>query len=85
MSVAHTSLVACPSLQFGQTGLHIASLWGNVDAINVLIELGADASIPNSRCALRGGGWDAYPICTRVPRRTKGLGYPSPLLPCFQT
>lgn len=36
-------------VQFGQTALHIASLWGNVEAIKALLELGADASIPNSR------------------------------------
>ena len=35
--------------QMGQTALHIAALWGNVEAMEVLLELGCDASIRNSR------------------------------------
>ncbi|GLC46083.1 hypothetical protein PLESTM_001823500 [Pleodorina starrii] len=35
--------------EFGQTALHVASLWGNQDAIKVLIELGANVNITNSR------------------------------------
>ncbi|GIL69469.1 hypothetical protein Vretimale_13583 [Volvox reticuliferus] len=35
--------------EFGQTALHVASLWGNLEAMKVLIELGADVDVPNSR------------------------------------
>lgn len=33
----------------GQTALHVASLWGNQDAIRVLIQLGANPNAQNMR------------------------------------
>ncbi|KAL7486259.1 hypothetical protein ACHAW6_011856 [Cyclotella cf. meneghiniana] len=45
----------------GQTALHIASLWGSVEALRVLLEHGADPNAPNRiagmtplHCAVRG-------------------------------
>ncbi|KAG2445106.1 hypothetical protein HYH02_008973 [Chlamydomonas schloesseri] len=35
--------------EFGQTALHVAALWGNVEAIQALVECGADVNITNSR------------------------------------
>lgn len=39
--------------QFGQTALHIAALWGNIEAIDVLLDLGVEPSIINSRSVWR--------------------------------
>lgn len=36
-------------MQMGQTALHVASLWGNQDAIRVLIQLGANPNAQNMR------------------------------------
>jgi ankyrin repeat protein len=36
--------------QFGQTALHVASLWGNAETVKTLLDLGADVNIQNSRC-----------------------------------
>jgi ankyrin repeat protein len=35
----------------GQTGMHVAALWGNLEAIKVLLENGANVNQTNSRCA----------------------------------
>ncbi|GFR46743.1 hypothetical protein Agub_g8366 [Astrephomene gubernaculifera] len=35
--------------EFGQAALHVAALWGNLEAVKALIELGADVNITNSR------------------------------------
>ncbi|KAG2430804.1 hypothetical protein HXX76_009780 [Chlamydomonas incerta] len=35
--------------EFGQTPLHVASLWGHVETIKVLLECGADVNSTNSR------------------------------------
>jgi hypothetical protein len=35
--------------QMGQTAIHIASLWGNVETIQALLRLGADANAENVR------------------------------------
>ncbi|KAG2498546.1 hypothetical protein HYH03_003297 [Edaphochlamys debaryana] len=35
--------------EFGQTALHVAALWGNINAVKVLLELGADVNVTNSR------------------------------------
>jgi ankyrin repeat protein len=34
----------------GQTAMHVAALWGNLEAIKVLIANGADVNHTNSRC-----------------------------------
>lgn len=39
-------------LQMGQTALHVAALWGNTDAIRVLIQLGANPNAENMRCVV---------------------------------
>ncbi len=36
-------------LQMGQTPLHIAALWGNVETVRTLARLGADVKAPNMR------------------------------------
>lgn len=33
----------------GQTGLHVAALWGNLDAARVLMQLGANPNQTNVR------------------------------------
>jgi hypothetical protein len=38
-------------LQMGQTPLHVAALWGNLDAVRVLIQHGANVNAQNMRCA----------------------------------
>jgi hypothetical protein len=48
--------------QMGQTPLHIAALWGNLEAAEVLIKLGAEVNIQNSRQAPDRRHW-------RHPRR----------------
>lgn len=35
--------------QMGQTAIHIASLWGHVETIKVLLRLGSDANVENVR------------------------------------
>jgi ankyrin repeat protein len=35
----------------GQTAMHVAALWGNQEAIKVLLANGADVNCTNSRCA----------------------------------
>jgi ankyrin repeat protein len=42
------ALAAC-CVQIGQNALHIAALWGNLETIRTLIELGADVNCPNQR------------------------------------
>lgn len=33
--------------QIGQTALHVAALWGHVEAIEALLELGAEVDVQN--------------------------------------
>jgi ankyrin repeat protein len=40
-------------LQMGQTPLHVAALWGNLDAIKALIQAGANVSAQNMRCGMQ--------------------------------
>lgn len=41
--------VVAAAVQMGQTALHVAALWGNQDAIRVLIQLGANVNQTNVR------------------------------------
>ena len=36
-------------LQMGQTALHIACLWGNIETVAKLLDLGADVNCENMR------------------------------------
>ena len=38
------------STQMGQTALHIACLWGNMEVVTKLLDLGADVNCENMRC-----------------------------------
>jgi ankyrin repeat protein len=53
LSAARLAAPAPP--QMGQTALHVAALWGNKEAVAVLLEHGADVNQMNSRQVL--GGW----------------------------
>lgn len=53
--------------QFGQSSLHIAVLWGNLEAARALLELGANVNICNSRQALRLHCSEPGPGCTLSP------------------
>lgn len=44
-----TILLLCATPQIGQAPLHIACLWGNLEAVQTLITLGADVNQPNGR------------------------------------
>jgi ankyrin repeat protein len=37
-------------MQMGQTAMHVAALWGNLEAIKVLLANGANVNHTNSRC-----------------------------------
>jgi len=47
---------------FGQRPLHIAALWGTVNAIRTLLELGAEVNAQNSRYVPLERGWSDLPI-----------------------